>query len=157
MSAPTQWLDSVPSCQSFWLKKRNQNAPLANTVGLCFSNSSPGEQTDFLLDLCHMCTFHMCASIFVCACRGRWLLSGTFSWYSLPYYLFVYLLIYFQTVHSLNLNSVRLLASEFQGSSWAYLPRVGPTVQDTTPNTSFFFPLKYVCWGCELSSFTLVK
>lgn len=68
MSAPTQWLYSVPSCQSFWLKKRNENDPLANTVGLCFSNSSPGEQTDFLLDLCHLCTCHVCASTRLLGC-----------------------------------------------------------------------------------------
>lgn len=92
----------------------------------------------------------VCARIFVCACGSRWLLSGTIPWYFLPYYLFVYLLIHFQTVHSLNLkltDSVRLLASEFQRSSWAYLPRVGITVQDNTPNTSFFFSLLNMCAG----------
>lgn len=54
--------------------------------------------------------------------------------------LFFDLLIHFETVHSLNpklMDSVRLLASEFQGPPWACLPRVGGTVQDTTPNTSF--------------------
>lgn len=101
MSAPTQWLDSVPSCQSFWLKKRNQNAPLANTVGLCFSNSSPGEQMDFLLDLCHLCSFHMCAGTRVLGCMHAYLCVHVEAGgcYQVPYpgilyltYLFVYLL-----------------------------------------------------------------